>query len=260
VAGGELPAFVAGSAPDASGAAERLEGQRGVLIARGAAELGGRDVVLQGLEGCRVLLLGVVGALRCQDLRRCEVVVGAVASSALLHDCHECVVTLATKQLRLHDSGDVLLHLSTRSRPTVERSRRVLVAPFDLRYPGVEGHLAEAALADVDSSSAWAEVQDFDWHKRQASPHWRVVPPELRREPLDLAAPGAGAAGEEPSHAEPVAVDLAALDRCRPCWTAAEAPEEEGQPGGSPAAVPTAPPPAPEPTSAKGSLGPDDEF
>ena len=46
-----------------------------------------------------MVLLDWVGALHVHHLRRCEVVVAAVASSAMLHHCSGCVFTLAAARL-----------------------------------------------------------------------------------------------------------------------------------------------------------------
>jgi len=187
----------------------------------GSGELQGRDVALCNLEGCQVFLLDRIGALHCHGLRRCEVLVGAVTSSALLYDCCSCVVTLAAKQLRLHDSQEVLLHLHALSKPVIEHSSRILFAPYDLSYTGLDNHLSEAALGQPaatgdlngDGVAEWSDVQDFNWHRRQASPNWRVVPSELRRAPVELDI------AQLPSGTLPPA--LIDLERCLVCITEA---------------------------------------
>lgn len=207
---------------------ELFEGLKETSVVKGAGELAGRDVTLKALEGCRVLLLDHIGALHCHGLRRCEVIVGAIESSALMYDCRECVIILAAKQLRLHDSECISLHLHTLSNPVIEHSRRIAVSPYDLVYPEVERHWTSAALgaplhlADSASSSAsvaglWSEMQDFNWHKRQASPNWCILPPSLRsarRECTDAASLAA---------AEPPPPRLEELEKCLVAWEAAEA-------------------------------------
>jgi len=201
---------------------------RTITLASG--ELQGRDVALCNLEGCQVLLLDRVGALHCHGLRRCEVFVGPVTSSALLYDCCGCVVTLAAKQLRLHNSREVLLHLHTLSKPVIEHSSRILFAPYDLSYTGLDCHWSEATLgqrATDGQEGEWSDIQDFNWLRRQASPNWRIVPLELRREPLELDV------AHLPSGTLPP--PLLDLERCLPCIA---------EPGPTPAEVPVVPSPA----------------
>jgi len=198
---------------------ERFEELRGVTVFRGPGELKGRDVQLRDLEGCRIVLLDMIGALHVRNLRRCEVIVGAVSSSALMHHCHECVFTLAAKQLRLHDSDQVALHLHTLSGPVIEHCKRIVFAPFDISWPEREGQLKSSGLGTINMTGGpWTEVQDFNWLKRQASPNWRQVPEELRR-------PGLGAP-ELRTSAGAAPPKLPELERYKSCWDTGKLPTE----------------------------------
>merc|ERR1712150_152340 len=202
---------------------EIIESMRDTVVMRLPGTLGGRDVSLRDLRGCRILVFDMIGALHCRSLSRCEIVIGAVSSSALLHDCRECVITLATKQLRVHDSEEVSFHLHTLSGPVIEHCKRILVSPFDVWYSELEKHWLSAALGAPPqhvaetSTGAWADVQDFNWLRRQASPNWCVVPVELRRDAVQFSDTAAA------SSLVPVPPPLAELDQGRRCWEAAEA-------------------------------------
>lgn len=249
---------VAAGQTSASGVAdmgEVFEGLRNQAVARSAGELDGQDVTLRGLDGCLVLLLGRIGALHCHDLQRCQIYVGAVSSSALLYGCSDCAIGLATKQLRLHDSSGMLFHLHTLSGPVIEHCKRIAFAPFDLSYPGLERHLSEAALGTPSADpGAWSDVQDFNWHKRQASPNWCILPAECRRERVCLSTAQAAVQGAAlPSL-------LPELERCRSCWDApapASAPVASAAPS-PPAAAGSKAIPARAPGAS--GLDSDDEF
>mmetsp|Transcript_979 Transcript_979/g.2152 ORF Transcript_979/g.2152 Transcript_979/m.2152 type:complete len:399 (+) Transcript_979:69-1265(+) len=196
-----------------------IEDLRQQLVLCKPGDLSGSDVTLRSLTNCRVLLLDRIGALHCHDLEGCEVVVGAVGSSTLLYTCNDCVLTIAMKQLRLHDSTNMLLHLHTLSGPVIENCRRICFAPFDLTYPELHEHLAAAALGTPSHSEAspWADVQDFNWHKRHSSPNWCVLAEAYRREGLsftstldDVQAISEGPCGPEE------------LARCDAAWKAQE--------------------------------------
>lgn len=177
----EVQAEVSSSSTTGAFNGELIEGRKGSCIKFGPGELQGRDVSLRDLEDCRVVLLDQVGALHVHRLRRCEIVIVAVSSSLLMHHCHECIFTFAAKQLRLHDSDQVVLHLHTRSSPIIEHCKRIMFAPFDLAWPGLEELLQRASLGSPGEDGPWSDVQDFNWLKRQASPNWCLVPSELRR-------------------------------------------------------------------------------
>eukprot|EP00930_Biecheleria_cincta_P046729 TRINITY_DN32266_c0_g1_i1.p1 TRINITY_DN32266_c0_g1~~TRINITY_DN32266_c0_g1_i1.p1 ORF type:complete len:371 (-),score=60.15 TRINITY_DN32266_c0_g1_i1:251-1363(-) len=177
----EIPAEVSSSSKTGAFNGELIEGLKGSCVKVGPGELQGRDVSLRDLEDCRVVLLDQVGALHVHRLQRCEIVIAAVSSSALMHHCHECIFTFAAKQLRLHDSDQVVLHLHTRSSPIIEHCKNIMFAPFDLVWPGLEELLQKASLGSLGEDGPWSDVQDFNWLKRQASPNWCLVPTELRR-------------------------------------------------------------------------------
>eukprot|EP00444_Apocalathium_aciculiferum_P051850 CAMPEP_0183517964 /NCGR_PEP_ID=MMETSP0371-20130417/15222_1 /TAXON_ID=268820 /ORGANISM="Peridinium aciculiferum, Strain PAER-2" /LENGTH=394 /DNA_ID=CAMNT_0025715953 /DNA_START=41 /DNA_END=1225 /DNA_ORIENTATION=- len=261
VAGTEAAAVVSSST--ASPSPQAVTGQvyedlQGQSISCASGDLAGEDVTLRRLEGCRIVLLDRVGALHCHELRRCEIIVGAVGSSALLYSCFDCVLTLATKQLRLHDSDNMLLHLHTLSGPVVEHCKRIAFAPYDLSYASVQEHMSAASLgtASAERSAPWADVQDFNWHKRQASPNWCILPEEHRRPRAEVADAKAAAA------AAPMPPACADLDRCTVLWKAVEAPPKQALPG---AAERSPPPAAPAPARAEALAAPDrldsdDEF
>lgn len=189
---------------------EIVKGFRNAVVARRRGEVAGKDVTLEDLEGCEVFLLDRLGAVHCHNLRKCVLWVGPVSSSMLLYDCHECVISVGMKQMRIHDGSDLCFYLHTMSNPVVERCKRVLFAPYDLWYEGFEEDWAQAAIGSQPgtegASEMWCKVQDFNWHKRQASPHWKVFPEGERRE----------ARKPEPSGSP----SLTELEHCRSAWAA----------------------------------------
>jgi len=239
---------------------ELFEGLVEQAITREPGELASRDVTLRALTGCRVVLLDRIGALHCHSLRRCEIIVGAVSSSALLYDCHECVLTLAAKQLRLHDSDYIALHLHTKSGPVIEHCQRVVLSPYDLHYTGAEAHWAAAELGEVGSASstsetgAWADMQDFDWHRRQASPNWRIVPAARRRTRIEVSGGAAELASSAPLPPPALGAAEGIFASCSDIW-------EDAAKDGTVAAKPPkdSVPPAAKPAAPE-ALGSDDEF
>ena len=125
---------------------------------------------------------------------------------------------LEVKQLRLHDSKLVALHLHSLSGPIIEHCERISFAPKDLRWPEGQRLLEDAGLDQAES--AWSEVQDFNWLRRQASPNGRLVPSGSRRPALHL-----GSAEEVARHFEEQALPcgLPELAICESCW-------DEGRP------------------------------
>lgn len=158
------------------------------------------DLRLLELTDCVVLLLAPMRALRVDKLTRCAVLAGPVAGSLLLHDCADCTLAVASRQVRLHRSTRCDLYLRPCSRPIVEHCTGLRIGPCGVAYPGIEEHLAAsglgAALAAAEARVAasseeqslaagvgsgpiplWRSVDDFGWLRMQASPNWSAGQP-----------------------------------------------------------------------------------
>jgi len=267
------PATASAALPNQAAAppALLLENRKNEALVHNPGDISGQDVTLRDLDGCRLLLLDRVGAVHCHNVHRCDIVIGAIGSSMLLYNCSDCTITIATKQLRLHDSERMLFHLHTLSGPVIEHSRRIAFAPHDVCYPELAEQVTAATLGVLrpatgadDDRGPWADVQDFNWHKRQASPNWIVVPRSARRDPRKFEQ-GAAAAS-----AEPLPPPLCELESCQAGWEAAER-GEAGSERAPPASMPSLPaaaaavevPPkaaTTAPAAAASRLDSDDEF
>ena len=122
-------------------------------------------------------------AIRIDGLTDCIVYTGAVAGSVLLHKCSGCTLMLASRQIRLHTSTECDFYLHVHSRPIIEHCTKLRFAPYPLTHPSLAIDLEAAGLKPVAGPSVahlWREVDDFGWHKVQASPNWSVLPSSQR--------------------------------------------------------------------------------
>lgn len=86
---------------------------------------------------------------------------------------------LASRQIRLHTSTRCDFYLHVHSRPIIEFCSELRFAPYPVSFPSLPGELEEAGLQPIAAPSVagmWREVDDFGWHKVQASPNWSVLP------------------------------------------------------------------------------------
>ena len=176
-----------------------IGGQRGGTVTLPAAELEGADLTVQGVEGCDVVLAGSVGALRLVDVTDCRVLGAAVQGSVFVEGCRGGQLFLAARQLRIHDAHGVDLYLRCKSKPIIEHSDALRFAPFDQAFPGRDGLLRAAGLAE--DGGQWRDVEDFGWIKASQSPNWAVLPVADRAGALPgglvAALPAPAPAGEE---------------------------------------------------------------
>jgi len=117
-------------------------------------------------------------ALRLNNLFDTRVYAGAVSGSIQIDSCSKCQFFLSSRQIRIHESCNFDLYLDVRSRPIIENSSGIHVAPFQFCY---ENSLVHRNLAKLDyGDNHWNSMQDFSWLKLRKSPNWDIIP-ELER-------------------------------------------------------------------------------
>ena len=146
-----------------------------------------QDISFSFLNQCVVLLLKPVSAVRLKNLIDCQVYACAVSGAIQIDNCRKCQFFLSSRQIRVHDSCNLAMYLDVRSRPIIEQSSGISVAPFQVCY---ENSCEHRTLAKLDyGDNHWASVEDFSWLKLRKSPNWTVLPEYERRvlsSPFDL--------------------------------------------------------------------------
>ncbi|CAN7082525.1 hypothetical protein Bca4012_081096 [Brassica carinata] len=146
------------------------------------------EFTLSDLDSCRVHLTGTVNALFIHRLRNCSVYTGPVLGSILIDDVEDCVLVVASHQIRIHRAKKSDFYLRVRSRPIIEDSSGVRFGPYCLGYGGIEEDLKTAGLEEETES--WANVDDFLWLRAVHSPNWSLLPQEERLSSVSISGEG----------------------------------------------------------------------
>lgn len=146
------------------------------------------EFTLSDLDSCRVRLTGTVNALFIHRLRNCHVYTGPVIGSILIDDVEDCLLVVASHQIRIHRAKRSDFYLRVRSRPIIEDSNGVRFGPYCLDYGGIEQDLKTAGLDEETQS--WANVDDFLWLRAVQSPNWSVLPEEERLSSVSISGEG----------------------------------------------------------------------
>ncbi|RKP36550.1 tubulin binding cofactor C-domain-containing protein, partial [Dimargaris cristalligena] len=113
---------------------------------------------------------GQLRSLFLYELRHCLVLVGPVAGSVFLEACHDCVIVVACRQLRIHTSHHLTFYLHAASHPIIEDCDKI--SNRTAASETTRTIWERAAL--LETANLYDQVNDFKWLRRQASPHWRV--------------------------------------------------------------------------------------
>lgn len=148
------------------------------------------EFTLSGLDSCEVRLVGCVNALFFNKLKGCKVYAAPVTGSILIEEVEDCVLVLASHQIRIHFAKRCDFYLRVRSRPIIEDCNGVRFGPYCLNYEGIEEDLEAAGL--IEETGQWGNVDDFKWLRAVQSPNWSVLPEEERVGTVDLADLGCG--------------------------------------------------------------------
>lgn len=154
------------------------------FVRREGMEMDATTGVLTGLQGCVVDLSMPVAAaelreepaklfvsVQIRNVRGSLIVAGRVDGPAHITDLRNCVVVVACRQFRMHDCIDVDVYLECGSHPIIEDCDGLRFAPLPQQYRDGK------TKADADQ---WDKVDDFKWLKSEPSPHWRIMPEDVR--------------------------------------------------------------------------------
>jgi hypothetical protein len=138
-----------------------------------------------------------------------------------VRNCVNCTFTIACKQLRLRDCSHTTLYLYSKTRPALESSHHMLLAPFNGSYPRQRIHFKQAGLdpefnkwdqvllarlpPPTAASLTWrAQVHDFSARIAEIpKPHWGKLP-DAKYEEWEIKLDGVSAKPDNPvtpSHA-----------------------------------------------------------
>jgi hypothetical protein len=146
------------------------------------------DVYIYDCKSCFIDLRHIqVAAIHLRTLENCVVICGNAEGSLLGHSVNHSLLILGCKQVscicnlvgrsvkanerngnkfRIHDSHHLRVHLQIPSHPIIEDCSDMTFGP----YPSllIEGN------QDFWIDSKFNYVEDFNWHKKTASPNWRL--------------------------------------------------------------------------------------
>jgi len=138
-----------------------------------------KDVWLDNLKNCSVIIRGVPSTLHITKLDNCRIVAGPILTSIFLENCVESVFIMGCQQLRVHKSKGCDFYLHVRSRAIIEDCISCRFAPYNREYEEKDKEFAEAQLDS--GANNWDQVDDFNWLSTDtASPNWSILPQEER--------------------------------------------------------------------------------
>jgi tubulin-specific chaperone C len=137
-------------------------------------ETNGKDVTLSNLQDCVIKINGHPGSLQISNIKNSLVLCGPVSRSIFADNCANCKFAFACQQLRLHTSQACEIYLYVSCRAIIEDSNRIVVAPFNFKYPGIDDDFNRANLELAKNN--WADIADFNWLSRdKQSPNWSFM-------------------------------------------------------------------------------------
>lgn len=137
------------------------------------------DISLSHLRKCVVVIKGSPATLHIDHVFNCTIICGPVSSSVFMDNCKDCDLVLACQQLRCHSSINCNVYLHVTSKAIIEDCNGIQVAPYNLKYEGLEEDFANASL-DMNKNN-WDKLDDFNWLAAGVcSPNWRVMDENLR--------------------------------------------------------------------------------
>ncbi|ORM40552.1 Tubulin-folding cofactor C [Babesia sp. Xinjiang] len=139
-------------------------------------------VILKDLDGCRVVLLGVVETVYISNLKNSLAWIGISRGSVISESLINSKIISCCRQLRIADSMMTKFLIDAVTPPIIERSSDISFARNHIRYDGQMEQLESSGLKDLLLSGVPTAI-DFSWHHASPSPNWTA---EQERTPLTV--------------------------------------------------------------------------
>lgn len=134
-------------------------------------------------------------AVFVKDCTDCTLLAVPIAGSVFISGCCDCAIYVACHQLRMKDCHRVDVYVWCASTPIIESCDGMRFGPYEQWTGLLRSTVAScsfsthrewaAAVGDIHDAARTAEtyrsVDDFQWLKKSASPHWRVLAPSERQ-------------------------------------------------------------------------------
>lgn len=129
-------------------------------VSKEPGSINGQPFEVKQLGRCEVRLMCWSSQTQVDSSRDCRIFIGPCETSVFVRDCHDCVFTVACKQLRLRDCTRCTFHLFSETDPIIETSRDLTFAPFNGAYKELPAQFKSAGLNPEDNH--WRQIFDFN--------------------------------------------------------------------------------------------------
>lgn len=144
------------------------------IIEVDANDVLGQDVMLSQLSNCTITIKSNPVTLHATNLTNCILKCGPVQTSVYFEECNNCTFSLACQQMRAHTSRKTKIYLHVTSKGIIEDCHDIQVAPYNMKYDGLEEQYAKLGL-DINTNN-WNQLDDFNWlASDQPSPNWSIL-------------------------------------------------------------------------------------
>ncbi|XP_060848650.1 tubulin-specific chaperone C-like [Rhopalosiphum padi] len=143
-----------------------------------------KNVALDTLTNCIVVICGTPSAVRATSVKDCYVFVCAKTSISILN-CKGSIFICASQQLRIYDTFDTSFYNYVSENTIIENSKQLRFAPLSLNNSKLLTKVFRIANFD-EFKNNWKIVNDLDWLSScEPSPNWCEIPEEERQQPND---------------------------------------------------------------------------
>mmetsp|Transcript_32537 Transcript_32537/g.56262 ORF Transcript_32537/g.56262 Transcript_32537/m.56262 type:complete len:563 (+) Transcript_32537:222-1910(+) len=151
----------------------KISGLSGETICRDPDSIRGTSFTIENLNECTVYVMDHSSQMTVDNVNKSFLFIGPVQGSFFLRDCYDSVICVACRQFRTKNVARCKIFLYCSSRPAIEYSKEILLAPYNFAYPHQDQHFKSANLNP--GVNDWVNVHDFN---ADGEVHWRELPPE----------------------------------------------------------------------------------
>lgn len=150
-----------------------ISGFSGETICKDPDSIRGSSFAIENLNECTVYVMDHSSQMTVDNVRKSFLFVGPVQGSFFLRDCSDSVICVACRQFRTKNVQRCTIFLYCSSRPSIEYTKEIKLAPYNFAYPHQDQHFRLANLNPLVND--WMNVHDFN---ASSEVHWTELPPD----------------------------------------------------------------------------------
>ncbi|EGR29004.1 tubulin-specific chaperone c, putative [Ichthyophthirius multifiliis] len=132
-----------------------------------------RTCKLLNIKNSQIFLNDIFDTIYIKNIKNSQIFIGPVKFSVLIDNCENSELSIASHQIRIHNSKQTVFNIFSTSKSIIENCTQVNFKQYNHSYLNFEKDFYSSGMKG--KNNLWQEIQDFDWLKQEKSPNFTYI-------------------------------------------------------------------------------------